>query len=198
MTLWLTALALAGVPDSVRPAAAAADIGEQFAAWQAQTGDDSPAPACRPLWPDEAVLCFKVVDEGTRRYVTDEDLAAWKTDLEGLEATLRRRASGPLVQSARVEDSELVYWSAAAGDGWSVRGALAPEALAEVVGEPLLVALPTDEVLIAWKQGDAELDKIMAVGVTRMYEEGAGVSPVVHKWEDGRWSAYAEATKSEP
>lgn len=201
MVVWLTvAMALAAVPAEVTPVLAPADAPAQFAE---HVGGPSPSLACDPLWSD-ALVCFKVREGKKRRWVTSADLAKWKVDAPALRATLAERAIAKLADQPKPVPVEGMpgaqYWVAAEGDGWAAAGVLQPSLLAERLGgAPILVAVPVDGVLIAWKIGDRELDRIVAVGVKEMYDAGDGpVTPIVHQWTGARWAPYAEAVPSKP
>lgn len=199
MVLLLSMLALGAPPDSVRPTVAPVDAPSQYAAWLAEQGLPGSELACEPLWPEHALLCFKVVDAGRRRWVTSADLAAWGTTLAELRARLTARARPVLAtQPRRLPVSDMQgasYWLAAEGDGWAAAGLLNPDLLARRVGgAPILVATPTDSVLLAWRPGSAELDKVMAVGVRKMFDEEPGsVTPMVHRWDGEKWTPFGQA-----
>lgn len=195
--LWTT-WALAAVPDSLRPVVAPADAEAQYDRWADQTGRAPGDLACRELWPDEALICFQVTRGDTRRWVTEADLARWELDVEALERAVLARGRSVLAERParrQVEGMQGTYWSSAEGDGWDALGLLDPERLAERMGgAPILVAAPVQDALLAWRPGDADLDKVMSVGARRMYEEQpGGVTPVVHRWTGEAWEAFGEA-----
>ncbi len=186
----------------VLPALAPSDAPTQYASWLAETGRPRAELACDPLWKDAALLCFKVQIGNKRRWVTRADLAKWKWDLP----ELRRRVT----EAARQHDTSLpnpaavpgldgaTYWIASGGDGWATAALLDPVALAERLGGgPFLVAVPLETVLIAWKPGNADLDRVIAVGVREMYDGQEGpVSAVIHLWDGERFTAFGEAKPS--
>src|SRR6188768_2768047 len=96
MWFLLFALAHAAVPTSVRPVAAPDDAPAQFAEWAASRGRAGETLACRDVWANELVVCFTVVEDKVRRWVSDRDLAAWEVDLDGLVRTVADRAKAPL------------------------------------------------------------------------------------------------------
>ena len=81
------------------------------------------------------------------------------------------------------------------GDGWAAAGALRPDLLAEKVGGlPLRMAMPAEGVLLAWKGGEAEVDRVMAVGVKEMYDQLPGaVSPRIVTWDGAKLAPYGQA-----
>jgi len=198
MWFLLFALAHAAVPTSVRPVAAPDDAAAQFAEWAASRGRGGEALACRDVWANELVVCFTVVEDKVRRWVSDKDLAAWEVDLDGLVRTVVDRAKGPLggrPRATAIGDMPGTYWLSAEGDGWDAALLLRPEwIVAKVGGGPVLVGAPSDGAVLAWRPGDAAVDKVLAVGVRRMFDASpAGVTAVVHKWDGERWEAFGEA-----
>jgi len=198
--LWF-ALAHAAVPTSVRPVAAPDDAPAQFAEWASSRGRAGEALACREVWPDELRVCLTVVEETVRRWVSDRDLAAWGVDLDGLVRTVGERARAPLAHRPRatsIDDMPGTYWLSAEGDGWDAALLLRPEwIVARAGGAPVLVAAPSDGTVLAWRPGDAALDKVMAVGARRMFDaHPAGVTAVVHQWDGEKWSPFGEAVPS--
>ena len=56
------------------------------------------------------------------------------------------------------------------------------------------MAVPCAGVLLFWVPGDADFDKIMAVGVRQMNEACEhSVSNRVYRWKDNRWVVWGEA-----
>lgn len=185
-------VARAAAPDAVFPVLAPFDAPAQWA----EAGHPSPL-ACDVLWPRETLVCFRVQEGNKRRFVTEADLAQWAVDVVALRAAVTQRAREKLVdqpKSATIEGTQKTYWTSAEGDGWSAAGVLAPELVAMRLGGPFMVAVPTDRVLLAWRPGDPDLDKIMAVGVKEMFEAADWpVTAVVHRWDGARFTAYVEA-----
>ncbi len=190
--------ALGAVPDSVRPIAAPADAPAQHAAWAAESGREVAPLVCRVVWPDAARVCFTVVEAGVRRWVTEGDLAKWEVELDALVALIVTRSAAPTSDRPRataIADMPGTYWVAADGDGWDAALLLAPARIAaRVGGGSVLVAVPASGTLLAWRPGDADLDKVMAVGTRRMYEADISpVTPLVHRWDGEAWTAFGEA-----
>jgi hypothetical protein len=189
------------IPDTVRPVVAPTDAQTQYAEWADKGGLSASELACLPLWPDQALICFQVTEGNTRRWVHSGDLEQWKVDAEGLLAVVRERSRTALEHSPQrtpVPDMDAWYWVSAEGDGWAASGLLHPEVLAaRMGGAPILVSAPVVGALIAWHPGDAELDKVMAVGIRKMFErEPSPVTPVVHQWTGDRWVPFGEAVPS--
>ena len=201
MWLWIT-VALAGTPqvDAVRPALAPLDAPNQYMAWLARQGSDPDALACETFWPGTALLCYRVVDGDKLRWVTRADLKRWEIDGEMLraqvEAASKEALAGLDVSTTPVPDMRgASYWSVVEKGGWAAAPLLAPAEFAASRGiTNFLAVAPTADITLAWAEGQAELDKVMAVGAREMFEaEAGGVSPVVYRWSGGHWLPYAEA-----
>jgi len=154
--------------------------------------------ACNTLWPGQALICFKVLDGKKLRWVTTDDLAKWRVSQTQLREVIQERAlthleSGP--KPMTVDGMPGGYFLAAEGDGWSAAGVLLPGPLSLKLGMPVfLAAVPSEGVALFWKLGDAELDKVLAIGVTEMYESEDGpVSPVIYQWDGLKWQPFIEA-----
>jgi hypothetical protein len=192
--LWLfSLLASAEPPGRVLPTVEAATVPALYAEYAAARGDQGAARelACEPLVGD-VWLCFKVEVDGKRRYVTQADLALWATDTSGL----RTQAAGVHGESsllkAQTLDTGEVWWEAKGPDAAAVL--LHPEWLSAVGANPV-VAVPAKGVVVAWDAGDADLDKIMAVGVRQMFETlEHPVTPVVFRWSGTHWVRWGQAT----
>lgn len=194
-----TAAALAGVPQDVTPVAAPMDVRQEYATWLEELGRPPAELACDPLWAGQALVCFKVADQGKRRWVTTPDLITWGVNVIELREEVASRAlQAPPPRREQVPDTRLSYFIADEGP-WTLALALNPQHLPTLVGSPVaMVAVPADGVLLAWTPGSAELDKIMAVAVREAWETGQGpVSAVVHSWDGKRWRPFGEAVPTE-
>ncbi len=153
--------------------------------------------ACEPLWPGVSLLCFRVWEGGERRWVESSDLERWGVGIPELKAALAKQAPSHLKDAEIVEVGGMSekYLRLADGDGWAAAALLAPQDLAARVGErPIRAALPGEGVLLAWKGGSEELDRVMAVGVRELYEGASGgLSPVVYQWDGKAWLPFGEA-----
>ena len=187
--------ALAAIPEGVTPVAAPPDAPAQYAAWAAKAARPGTL-ACDSLWPDQVLLCFRVAEDGKRRWVTDADLTAWNTDLPGLRTEIAGRGLARLASAEQrpVDGMPADFWTVRDGDGWAVAGLLHPKRLIELAGGPVLAGMPTDGILVWWRAGDADLDRIMAVAITEM-AAADGLSTVVHRWDGRGWRAFGEAKK---
>lgn len=163
------------------------------------------AVACLPF-AGPLLTCFTVVDGGppVRRYVTAADLGLWRASEECLrETVLRREAATVTEQRPRwvpVEGDARRYLLSAEGDGLDHVAAFFPERIqARLGGGAFALGVPSRDVLIAFPLGDADLERIVAVGVRRAWETlEHPVSPVVLAWKDGTWKEWGEARPAAP
>ncbi len=201
MFLLLASLAAAGIPDGLLPAPAPVDTPQQYAEYLQSTGKSADPLACDVLWKNEALLCFKLQKGDKVRWVTERDVTRWGTDLAGLRAEVERQAIDVLerqpVQAPVPDMDGRVYWVAAEGNGWAAAPLLLPSTAALRMGQPtFLAAIPVEGVSMFWRPGDAELDKVMAVGVAEMHDNEDGpVTATVMRWDGQKWLPYAQAEK---
>lgn len=191
--------AFADVPKTVRPALAPADAPAQYAELRSRKGLDEDPLVCDDLWPD-ARLCFRVWDGKTRRWVVESDAKRWNVSVGDLTSAMRSRSEARLAEMDVVEIDGMgrQYLRLSDGDGWAAAMVLHPGAVAGKLGGALvLVGAPTDLVTLAWASGDADTDKVMAIGVKEIYdgEDGLSVSPVVYAWIEGAWRPFGEAKR---
>jgi hypothetical protein len=197
MAMWWTWW-LGAAPDvDLRPVVAASGVESRYSAHRREQGLPPEELACAPLWPGAAELCFRVWERGQRRWVTATDATRWGTTAHELVRVLSDAAGAKLATAELlpVDGLDARYLRLVDGDGWAAAGALRPELLAQRLGGlPVHVAMPADSVLIAWRAGDAELERVMAVGVREWFDQTAGrVSPKVHEWDGLEWRPYGEA-----
>jgi hypothetical protein len=203
---WPVATALAAEPAvnlaDLRPVAADTDAPVRFAAWRASSGLAPEGLACEPTLPKAVLLCFRVWEKGSRRWVTTGDLQRWGTDLPTLRAALQdharaKVAAAPLVE---VEGAHERYLRLVDGDGWAAAGLLAPDAIAlRLGGTPVRVSFPAEGVLVAYRPAGPELDRILAVGARELYDTQQGsVSPAIFTWDGRAWTTFSEALPTSP
>ncbi|MEE2752260.1 MAG: hypothetical protein VX519_12580 [Myxococcota bacterium] len=164
-------LANAGGPTVVLATAAPPGI---EALWQETArleGTSGPAAelACRPLVED-LPLCFRVEEEGRRRWVTRADLQGWGLTVEDLERKASETLTTNPFQQRTVSGGEGQWWAVDTPAGREGTVLLHPEWLKTVGPNPVL-AIPGRDTFFAWNLGDAELDKIMAVGIRKANEQ---------------------------
>jgi hypothetical protein len=195
--MWWTWWLGASQEAALRPVVAPADVDERFARHQLAEGRLPEHLACTPLWPSYAELCFRVWEDGQRRWVTVGDAAKWSLPPDALARAVARRAPEHLrdAEMVQVEGMEARYLRLVDGDGWAAAGLLRPGGLSERLGGlPIRVAVPADSVLLAWRAGDADLDRVMAIGVRELYDATPGpVTPKVFTWDGDRWTPFGEA-----
>jgi len=194
----LMSLAAAEVPEGVRPSVAPINMQVQVDAWRAAGDRVAGTLVCEPLWPDAALLCYRNRVGDEVQWVTDTDLIRWKETPESLKAEMVRR-SAPFATSqlhtTSVSNMSAQYTFASNADGWGAAVLLHPDAVVAQSGGLLtLFAAPSYGVVLVWKGGNPELDKVMAVGVKEIYEQRSGsVSAVIHRWTGDEWRPYGEA-----
>ncbi|HHO52794.1 MAG TPA: hypothetical protein ENK18_18445, partial [Deltaproteobacteria bacterium] len=128
--------ALAQVPPGLRPVAASPDTPERYVAWRTSQGLPPAQLHCEPLWPGVALLCFRVWEDGLRRWVERGDLIRWGVGAEALKARILEASAAPIqaAESVSVEGMSAGYLRLVDGDGWAVAGLLRPELLSERPG----------------------------------------------------------------
>lgn len=193
--------ALAAPPDDVRPVLAPSDVQAQYAEHRRREGRPAALLACEPLWDGALSLCYRR-DGGRGAWVEVAALGGWGVDAAGLRAWAidrGRAALGPW-EPRTVEGVAGRYQQAPADRGWAAVALIAPELVVAAVGDPSpLCAAPADGVVLAWAPGRAELDRVIAVGVHKLYEQDPWpATPVVHRWAGDRWVAFAEARPATP
>lgn len=175
------------------------DVEAQYRAWASANGVVGPAAelVCQPF-AEAAKLCFSR-PKGKGR--------AWWTQADGKDAAalLAAGKGKPAEAIGRLEPQQvegytLRYWVAAKGDGRDHTAVLFPEELRAKVGGDFVVAAPARGVLVVWRPGeDMTFDKVVAVGVRRMYDTLPDpVSPLVYKWDGSVWKVWGQAIAADP
>ena len=202
MIVAVWAAAWAGAPSGLRPMAV--DWGAP-ARWEAWAARDQPARppklACDVLIEDHVRLCFRVLQGGQLRWVTNDDLALWGTDVGALRAASVEGAREALnrVESVPVDGLVGSYERMIDGEGWAAAPFLVPERFVARLGVDARFALPAWTVSMVWPAADADFDKALAIGVVEIAREQPGeVSAVVFRWESGAFVPFAEAKAREP
>ncbi|MFT5583753.1 MAG: hypothetical protein ACI9VR_001334 [Cognaticolwellia sp.] len=162
----------------------------EYARDQGWSGAESKL-ACKVL-AGPLTLCLKAEDQGKRRYVTQADLETWQLD----EVQAHAQAAKILEQSPWVVvqiEGGGHYFQAKTAPGHESTVFLHPEWLVDL-GETPRIAAPARGVVVAWPDGDEELDRIMAVGVRKMSDElPERLSPMVLSWNGQAWVAWGQA-----
>lgn len=195
--LGLLGIAWAQVPAGLRPVAASVDAPGRYQAWRTAQGLPPAQLHCEPLWPEVSLLCFRVWEDGRRRWVEQADLGRWGVSAEALRAAVEQASAAPIegAQPVSIEGMSERYLQLVDGDGWAVAGLLRPELLAQRLGGgPLRVAMPSQGVLVAWRPAGLEVDKVMAVGVQELYaSQPDALSPRVFLWSGTAWRPFGQA-----
>jgi hypothetical protein len=163
----------------------------EFAAWATSAGRAGAAATllCRDF-AEGALLCFSRVADGRREMLT----AADGIELDGAEASGRGSSDDAVATLERVLVEGKVYWARRQGDDRDHVPALFPAELSARVGADVRVAFPARSLFLAWAGGDAELDKMVAVGVLKAFQTlDQPVSPLVYTWREGAWRTFASA-----
>ena len=189
--MWLIAAALAAPPGPILATPEGPDaiqLYKEQATARSEIGMRS-LLACDELHAT-LLVCYRVEEDGKRRYVTHADLVAWDvppTELAGLAA--KALSESPL----QAHDLEGATWYDAPGPkGPTVL--LHPDWLG-AVGDRVLVAVPARDALLVWRSDGGELDTIMTVGARKMFDElDHPVSATVLAWDGTAWSEWGKAT----
>lgn len=196
---WLVAgVAAAAVPDGLRPVVAAVDAPERYNVFRMTEGQDPAALACETLWPEATLLCLRVWEGGKRRWVVDGDLGRWGIAFQAARDRLAAGAADKIsaAELVPIDGMPASYLRLVDGDGWAAAGVLRPDLVAaRLGGGPIRVAVPSENVLLAWRaDAGPEVDRVMAIGVRELYEkQPPAVSPKVVSWDGARWIPYGEA-----
>jgi|GEM_PF-2197922 len=181
------------VLGKIVPTIAHPDFPQQFQ--EAQIGKGvgllAAMPACETL-AEDIPLCFREQKEGKRRWLSQGDLSRREQSTAALKAQIQARIwSNPLRKSHTVEGIE--WWQVEAIDGEESLLFLHPEWLG-IVGDNAVVAAPARGVVLSWNAGDTDNDKILAVGVRRIYEGSEfPVTPKIFRHTAKGWVVWGEA-----
>ncbi len=176
------------------PGLEAADVVEQYAAWAKTKKLKGPAAqlVCLP-YAEPLQLCFTRVSAGIRSYYTAAD-GTTADDLLKLGMGEQDAAIAPL--EANYVDGFTPRYFLVTGQARAHTALLFPDALEQKVGGKCVVGAPAEGVLVAWVPGDLDFDKVMAVGVKRMYDTLPNpVSPVLFTYDGKNWVQWGEATE---
>ncbi|MEO0606429.1 MAG: hypothetical protein AAF211_33690 [Myxococcota bacterium] len=204
MPTWLLTLtpALATPPvGHLRPVAATPSLIARFVRHQTELGRPEAFPVCRPLPVPELKLCFRVWEGDRRRWVTELDRLRWGVTAEILQSRIESNCVESVKRAVvrTVQGGTSRYLALTDGDGWAVMGLLCPKALAARLrtlspATSFKAALPTEHVLLAWSDGNPELDRILAVGVREIHQtEPDPLTPQVLSFDGERWHPYGRA-----
>ena len=183
---------LGQAPGPIVPTIAHPDLPAEFAraALERQETGESLAQACTYLG-EGVPLCFRVEVDGKRNWISVAELKSWGLSLEDVGKAVKiQEERNPLVEMRPPDGGH--WWQVEARDGRESMIFLNPEWLS-VVGESAVVAAPIRGVVLAWESGDPENDKIMAVGVRALFDQGeAPVSPKLFRYTNKGWVVWGE------
>jgi hypothetical protein len=151
--------------------------------------------ACRDV-EEDLVLCLRNEDMESRWWLSNAELAELGLSFEDAVLSMSPRAEAVELESRTVHEGSGRYWLATHSDGGAESILFRPELLS-IVGARPAVAVPERGVLVVWNRGDAELDRIMAVGVRQMYENSdQPVSSKVLALVDSWWRVWLQAEEN--
>ena len=180
--------------STVDPGLEASDVSAQFAAWAKKNRLRGPEAelACLPFVPT-AQLCFTHVVGDRRMYFTAADAQA-PADL--LKAGAGDEASAIALLTPAYVDGFAPRYFAATGEPRAHVALLFPEALEQRLGGRCVIGVPARGVLLAWIPGDLDFDKIMAVGVKKLYDSlPNAVTSVLYTFDGKSWVVWGEAVE---
>lgn len=89
------------------------------------------------------------------------------------------------------------YWLSQSGDGFDAAGLMHPAQLSEIAGTTPVIGVPAVGTFLMWIPGDTETDKVMAIGVRRIFEDASHpVSDKVYRWHNDAWVVWGEVVES--
>jgi hypothetical protein len=184
--------AAASQPAAVDPGLEASDVSAQYASWARKNRVRGAAAelACLPFL-STAQLCFTHVVGDRRVYYTAADTQAPMTLLK--EAAGDEASAISLLAPAYVDGFSPRYFSVS-GEPRAHAALLFPEALEQRLGGKCVVGIPARGVLLAWVPGDLDFDKVMAVGVKKLYDSlPNAVTSVLYTFDGTSWVVWGEA-----
>lgn len=187
----------AAASPTVDPGLESLDAGQQYAAWAARhrLKGDAASLACMPFVAT-AQLCFSHVVDDRRVYLT---LADGRTPVELLKQAAGDEAAAVAPLAPAYVDGFSPRYFAVSGDPRAHAAMLFPEALEARLGGKCVVGVPARGVLMAWVPGDLDFDKVMAVGVRRLYDSLPNpVTPTLYTFDGKAWQVWGEAVDTPP
>jgi hypothetical protein len=193
-TLWSRAVCAA---DVWQLRAAPTQLEDSLSAAARATGatGDAAIPACqrvaaglalcvtRASAPSVVVMRNELVAAGT----SAEAVVASAQD--ALEAAWAKEPAGTF----QVDGVKGRYFVRSAHDGFDAAALLRPDLLASLAGGSVVVAVPEDGTLVWWVPGDADFDKMVAVGIRRMADASSSpVSPRIYRHDGETWTVWGE------
>lgn len=190
----VTAALVTAGPD---PGLEAADVQQQYTTWARSKKVKGPAAelACSHF-AEGLELCFTKVSNGVRSYYT---LADGQPAEQLVELGKGQEDAAVAQLSERYVDGLAPRYFLVTGQPRAHAAMLFPSALERLLGGKCVVGVPAVGVLVAWVPGDLDFDKVMAVGVKRMYDTLPDpVSPLAYTWDGARWGVWAEVKELTP
>lgn len=173
-------------------------VEDRFRAAAGVVGDGAIA-ACRSLAPDLSA-CLRVKEGDRRRMVSLADLGGWGlTEADAWSRALsvvNARWDAHPAKAQTVDGMEGRYFLRSEADGSDCAGMLLRRRLADLAGGAPVVACPVEGAALFWIPslgGSSDFDKVVSVGVRRLYEgEGRALSPRVYTWDGDKLVVWGE------
>ena len=190
-------VATAPVTTGPDPGLEASDVQQQYAAWaKSKKIKGQAAELTGSHFAEGLELCFTKVSDGVRSYYTSAD-GQTAEQLLSLAKGKEEAAVAPLTE--QYVDGFNPRYFLVTGQPRAHAAMLFPDALERTLGGKCVVGIPAVGALVAWIPGDLDFDKVMAVGVKRMYDTLPDpVSPLVYTWDGARWGVWAEVRELTP
>lgn len=190
--------AMGATPPSLRLAAFPSVVEDTRSAEARAAGavGDGALPACQLVATGVSVCVVTVAEPA--RVLMEADLAALGTsraavfDAAKAGVVAAFQASPP--EKMTVEGIEGQYWTHAGDLGFEAAAWLVPSVLGT---DALVMAMPVDGLLLWWTPGNADFDKVLAVGVKRMVEAAeAPISAAIFAPDGEGWRVWGEVRGS--
>ena len=151
--------------------------------------------ACRDV-DEDLVLCLRSEDLELRWWLSHGELEEVGLSFEEAVLSMSSRAEDVRLDPRTVHDGSGRYWLATHSGGAAETILFRPDLLAVVGGNPA-VAVPERGMVVVWNRGDAELDRVMAVGVRQIFENSTQpVSSKVLALVDSQWRVWLQAVEN--
>ena len=196
---------MAAVPDGIvlSPTLQPSDVVAQYYSFAAenQWTNGRQHLVCSELSPS-LQLCYRVHKAGKVSYLTVADLDAIDLPQSKLADLVDKYTLDNLpnisCDANSIDGITRPYYMCSGLKEWIVSPALQAGWMAKVAGDEVVVATPELDTLLFWVAGDKELDKIMAVGALKMYNEASHpVTSTIHALNGEQWSVWGEAKMAE-
>ena len=199
--IWTVLIGVGFAAPELRLAVESPFVQEDYAEHSKLKGRSFRALACSGITV-ELNLCFRRVKGESLPYVHRDELSKWgltqEQALQMVTDLSQRQMKAEHYIKRVIEGTDLVYFSRSNKDGWDPVALLHPQFLKQLVSGEVLVAVPTAGMFVCWKNGNAERNKIMAVGIREQYQQSSHpVSPYVFQWKNNQWQVWGSAVEQQ-